>query len=190
MKELGLGVTGRQVARNIRWYREISELSYSALASRLENLGHRIPVLGLRRIEANARRVDVDDLMALAVALETSLIDLLFRSSVEAEGEGTGTGLPQEVNDHEAKAWARGETGLSARQRERYWTARASSLEQELQWRSDRAVGAEEEAAAKPDDDILRRIAVIASQDVGAVNRDLEEAEKRLELLQMTLEGR
>lgn len=57
-------------------------------------MGRGIPPLGLRNIEAGTRRVDVDDLMALAAALGTSPITLLSPDSDSRRTvvEGTATG--------------------------------------------------------------------------------------------------
>ena len=45
---------------------------------RLAELGREIPSLGLRRIEAGERRVDADDLVALALALDVTPLALLL----------------------------------------------------------------------------------------------------------------
>jgi len=52
-------------------------MQYVKLAARLEELGRPIPTLGLRKIESYERRVDADDLVALAVALGVSPVSLL-----------------------------------------------------------------------------------------------------------------
>lgn len=72
-----LGHTGETVRANIKRLREGQNLSYAELARRTGDVGRPIPVLGVRRIEAAERRVDVDDLMALAAALDVSPITLL-----------------------------------------------------------------------------------------------------------------
>lgn len=61
-----LGTAGEQVARNVRLMRTARHLTYAELSDRLGAAGRPIPVLGLRRLEVGDRRVDVDDLMALA----------------------------------------------------------------------------------------------------------------------------
>lgn len=53
-------------------------MQYVKLAARLEELGRPIPTLGLRKIESYERRVDADDLVALAAALGVSPITLLM----------------------------------------------------------------------------------------------------------------
>lgn len=66
-KKNPLGPTGEHVRANVARLR--GRMQYKELAERLAELGRPIPPLGLRRIEAGERRVDADDLMALAVAL-------------------------------------------------------------------------------------------------------------------------
>ena len=64
-----LGPVGRTVAENVRRVREGRALTFAEVARRIEEIGRPISALGIRRIEEGARRVDVDDLYALAVAL-------------------------------------------------------------------------------------------------------------------------
>lgn len=71
-----LGPIGERVAENVRALR--GSMTYRELSDRLEELGRPIPVLGLSRIESKARRVDTDDLVALAIALEVSPVRLLL----------------------------------------------------------------------------------------------------------------
>lgn len=76
--------------------------------------------IALRRIEALARRVDVDDLVAIAAALDVSPIELLF--STESDQRPSGTGLSDDVSPADAIAWASLRTGLSVESRLGYWT--------------------------------------------------------------------
>lgn len=78
MKKIDLGPTGLNVARSVRQYRNIRNFTYAELSRRLDGLNRRIPPLGLRQLEAGKRRVDVDDLVALAVALDASPQALIF----------------------------------------------------------------------------------------------------------------
>lgn len=68
-KKNELGPTGRTVASNVKRLRLAQNLTYAELARRLEAAGRPIPVLALSRIEDGARRVDPDDLTALAAVL-------------------------------------------------------------------------------------------------------------------------
>lgn len=71
------GPVGDAVAANVTRIREACRATYVDLSKRLTDLGHPIAVLGLRRIERGERRVDTDDLLALAVALGVHPVDLL-----------------------------------------------------------------------------------------------------------------
>lgn len=64
-----IGFRGRLVADNIKAVRTAKSITYAELSRRLEKLRHRIPPLGLRRIERHERRVDIDDLFYIAEAL-------------------------------------------------------------------------------------------------------------------------
>jgi transcriptional regulator with XRE-family HTH domain len=94
VKKIDLGPTGTTVADNIRQIRETRHLGYTELSRLLADHGRDIAPLGLRRIEARERRVDVDDLMALAVVFGVSPVALLAPPSRSAQTtvEGTATG--------------------------------------------------------------------------------------------------
>lgn len=76
-KRIDLDATGKVVAENVLRLRTAQNLGHTELARRLEAVGRALPVLGLRRIEAGERRVDVDDLMALATVFNVSPVELL-----------------------------------------------------------------------------------------------------------------
>ena len=73
-----LGATGAAVARNVKQLRLARGLAYTELSEHLARLGRDIPTWGLRKIESGGRRVDTDDLMALAVAFNVSPATLLM----------------------------------------------------------------------------------------------------------------
>ncbi|UJL32121.1 helix-turn-helix transcriptional regulator [Mycolicibacterium vanbaalenii] len=58
--------------------RESQNLNYTQVSERLFDVGRKISAVGVRRIESGERRVDVDDLIALALALRTSPASLLM----------------------------------------------------------------------------------------------------------------
>jgi transcriptional regulator with XRE-family HTH domain len=93
-QKIELGATGRTVAENIKRARGIRSFNYTDLSRRLGELGRPIPALAIRRIEEGARRVDVDDLLAIAVALEVSPVVLLSPDvgAADVEVEATGVG--------------------------------------------------------------------------------------------------
>jgi len=77
-KKIPLGPTGQQVQLNVKRLREARQLTYTELAARLKGVGRPIPILGLRRIEEGDRRVDSDDLIALARVLGVPPVSLLL----------------------------------------------------------------------------------------------------------------
>jgi transcriptional regulator with XRE-family HTH domain len=66
-----LGPTGRRVAEAIRRFRrgENQDITTAELSRRLTALGQPIPDTGITKTEKGDRRVDVDDLAAIALAL-------------------------------------------------------------------------------------------------------------------------
>jgi transcriptional regulator with XRE-family HTH domain len=110
-KRIPLGPTGETVRARVSQLREEQNLSYTELARRCEDVGRSIPVLGLRRIEAGARRVDVDDVMALAAALDVPPATLLMPDTTGKEWDTTvveTTGQPDGVTLEQLWAWLRG----------------------------------------------------------------------------------
>ena len=106
-KRVPPGPTGETVWARVAQLRGAQKLSYTDLARRCEDVGRSIPVLGLRRIEADARRVDVDDLMALAAALNVSPATLLM-PDVPANKWLTPvqvTGQPNGITAQQLWAW-------------------------------------------------------------------------------------
>ena len=72
------GPTGRRVATNLKRIRQRRGLSLAELARTLARLGWPLLDTGLLRAETGERRIDVDDLVALAVALGCSPVTLLL----------------------------------------------------------------------------------------------------------------
>jgi transcriptional regulator with XRE-family HTH domain len=103
-----LGPIGETVAANMRDLR--GSMTYAELSQRLAAIGRPIAVLGLSRIESGARRVDADDLVALALAFGVSPVRLLLptddRDSVELAKDYAA---PWSA----AWAWLRGDRPLS-----------------------------------------------------------------------------
>lgn len=73
-----LGPTAQAVAEAVRLHRDRMGWGYARLSRELTKIGRDIPPLGLGRIEAGTRRVDVDDLTALAVVFGISPVSLLM----------------------------------------------------------------------------------------------------------------
>jgi transcriptional regulator with XRE-family HTH domain len=82
-----IGPVGQHVIENVRQLREARRLSYTDLSAKLGDLGRPIPTLGLSRMERGARRVDADDLVAIAMALGVNPSALLLPRAGSADDE-------------------------------------------------------------------------------------------------------
>lgn len=104
--------TGRTVARNIARLRNIRGMSTYRLAEVLEGLGRPVAPSQISRIESSKRKVDVDDLMAFAVALNVSPAALLLEpvADFDATMHVTAAGG---VGADLAWSWMLGERPLS-----------------------------------------------------------------------------
>lgn len=69
---------------NLKRIRAAREMTQAGLAEALAQAGRPIPVASIAKIEAGDRRVDVDDLAALAEALETPIAQLLVDPDITA----------------------------------------------------------------------------------------------------------
>ncbi len=106
-----LGPTGETVRANVKRLREGQNMAYAELSRNLAGIGRPIPVLGLRRIEAGERRVDADDLLALAIVLGVHPNALLLPPVSGHDLLATATGtkyMPSET----LWDWASGEQPL------------------------------------------------------------------------------
>lgn len=119
--------TGLVVADKVRRIRSNKMFSYADLHHRLEELDHHLPILALRRIESGARRVDVDDLTALAAALETSVTALLTPDD-SVVITPISTGVPKSIDVEEFRAWITGTIDLTDDQRRQYWMLQHNTL--------------------------------------------------------------
>lgn len=103
-----LGPTGETVAGNVLRLRQEQRLTYVELSARLASAGRNIPVLGLRRIERGERRVDADDLVALAMVLGVNPSALLLPYVAKGTVHLTGA----TVSAERAWEWADGDSPL------------------------------------------------------------------------------
>lgn len=118
-----LGPTGRTVAANVKRLRGERGMTLRALSAALREAGRPLSADALNKIENGAedtgpgkggepkpvRRVDVDDLMALAVVLDVPVITLLIPGSIRGSVRLTGGG---EVAGSLAWRWAQGRVPL------------------------------------------------------------------------------
>jgi len=94
------------VRKNIRKIRDdIRHMAVTELSAKMSELGRSIPPLGIHRIESGERRVDVDDLMAFAVALKVSPVSLLMPASSEADGGVEVTGRDGSYSAEQIWEW-------------------------------------------------------------------------------------
>lgn len=101
-----IGPTGAQVAENLRRIRTARGLSTTRLSKLLDFIGRPIQPTGITKIEKRERKVDVDDLVALAAALGVNPSALLFPHSTKGDTTITGVGtVPADI----AWRWADGE---------------------------------------------------------------------------------
>ena len=94
------GPTARTVSENVAHLRDRRNLTLRGLARKLSDAGRPLNHSAVDQIEKGARRVDVDDLMALAAALDVSPITLLMPaktdSSTIVDATGVGGGVSAE----------------------------------------------------------------------------------------------
>jgi transcriptional regulator with XRE-family HTH domain len=85
-RKIELGQTGRTVAKQVKRTRERNGLTVQQLSKRVKAVGRPILPSGITKIELGMRRVDVDDLVALAAALDAIPNDLLYEPRVAPPG--------------------------------------------------------------------------------------------------------
>lgn len=105
--------TGRRVAENLKEIRGGRGLSYAELARRLKGLGHPILDTGLMKIEKGERRVDVDDLVALALALGVNVSALILPRFIPDSAEDIELTPNFRTNPWIAWNWADGRVALA-----------------------------------------------------------------------------
>lgn len=105
-----LGETGRTVATNVRRLRRELDLTTKQLADRATACGRPLLPNAITKIEQMQRRVDADDLTALAVALGVTPNALLLEPG--RTGKAHVTGLPKEITPWFLWGWACGDYPL------------------------------------------------------------------------------
>ncbi len=126
------GAVGEAVARNLRAVRDRRDLSQQQLSALLGELGRPMLSTGIGKIEAGERRVDVDDLVALAVALNVSPTRLLLPDAYD--DQPVWLTPAKQVPSWLAWSWAEGVGPLaesaSDEEREAYDQERPAQLRQ------------------------------------------------------------
>lgn len=112
-KEIDLGPTGQRVAANVVALRERRRITKAELGRRLKALGRPMSLDVLTKLEKGTRRVDSDDLVALALVLDVSPLRLLLPDSAEEDQYEPLTDA-FDVSRKSAWKWGRGEYSLFA----------------------------------------------------------------------------
>jgi len=106
-----VGPVGQRTAHNLEELREGSKLSQDDLAAAVERLGRPMTRQIVGKTEAATRRIDVDDLVAFAVALRATPNRLLLAPTADA-GRTVEITPDYQVSELEAWLWALGERPL------------------------------------------------------------------------------
>lgn len=104
------GPTAARLARNVKEVRKGLGLDLATLSTRLTDVGWPIGLAQLSKLELGQRRVDADDLVALAVALDVTPARLLLDS--EADDEPLSITPNVTMTKRAAWEWSAGETPL------------------------------------------------------------------------------
>lgn len=105
-----ISATGKQVAANVARLR--GGMQYKELSEKLAEVGRPITPMGLKRLESGERKVDVDDLMALAIVFDVSPLTLLLPESGSREITAEVTGYPHALGSNVLWEWARGDAPI------------------------------------------------------------------------------
>lgn len=106
-RPIEIGPVGQQVAENIARLRARDNLKQQELAERLQTAGRPITASALSKVEQCDRRVDVDDLMALAICLYATPNQLLLPPEASQERISLTAGVT--ATAEHAWQWAAGE---------------------------------------------------------------------------------
>ena len=100
-----LGPTGHRVRMNVKAARARRDLTVRELSSRLQALGQPIAPPELSRLESGLRRIHMDELLALALALNVRVPDLLDEPDA---GPGEAVNLTREssMEAEQYRRWA------------------------------------------------------------------------------------
>ncbi|QWF85925.1 helix-turn-helix domain-containing protein [Amycolatopsis sp. CA-230715] len=125
-----LSPTSLAVSDALTHYRQLRHLTQDELACVLATSGHPLAAETIARMENRERLITVDDLVALAYALDTTPAILLTHIPIDMPTpEGPfATGLPADVDHTEVRAWAEGRISLDRESRMRWFEEKVSRL--------------------------------------------------------------
>lgn len=104
------GPTAERVAENIKTLRRERGMDLADVSKRMGELGQPVSVSGLSKVELGQRRVDVDELVALAIALDVSPNRLLLPG--EASDDVVFLTTEAQAESSVAWKWAAGDSPL------------------------------------------------------------------------------
>lgn len=105
-----LGAIGEQVRKNVKGLREAQGLSTTDLSKRMEQQGRPISPTGITKVEMGDRRVDVGDLVALALALKVTPNRLLLPTDEDVKDFPIMKGVT--APEESLWAWAQAQRAL------------------------------------------------------------------------------
>ncbi len=108
MRGNDIGDIGRRVGERVRIVRRERDITQEDLSERLATLGRPMPTASIGRLESGDRRIDVDDLMALAYALDVSPLSLLLPFTERPDETFKPAGIGREMEAVTAWMWAAG----------------------------------------------------------------------------------
>jgi transcriptional regulator with XRE-family HTH domain len=112
-KQRPLGPPSKRVAANLRSIRRERDVTTAALSQRLAAIGHPIADTGITKTEKGDRRVDADDLVAIALALGVTPNTLLMPEVWFLDAPETYQLTPAvSGNVEQLWQWAQGESPL------------------------------------------------------------------------------
>ena len=109
------GATARTVSENVKRWRDQRNLGLRGLAKKLGDVGRPLTHSAIDQIEKGTRRVDVDDLMALAAALEVSPITLLLPADTDASTSVDASGIGARISAQVLWNWLNATSSLPGR---------------------------------------------------------------------------
>lgn len=136
--------TSLAVADAITHYRQLRELTRDELAYVLMMNGYHVTADRITQMEDGTTTITVDDLMAIAYALDTTPAVMLTHIPIDMPyGDGPmASGLPADIEHCEVRPWIEGRTELDHDSRVRWWQERVARLQMAVTHCHDQVQGA------------------------------------------------
>lgn len=175
------GPTSAAFAANLKRIRNSFQIDLAQLSVRLEEIGWSIPVAALSRLENGKRRIDIDDLMALANALGIPPVRLL---DPEKTGPPYATTAPEDSQLVEIRAWLRDDLeSLDSKGRLRYWIGQYDEAKMTLPRLEAQLKRWTEAAAEDPEDRAARQAVRFTEHEIERASAKIETANLQIKRL-------